>query len=121
MLPKQEGGLDMPDIDNIITTRRVKFTLDSISEPCEKWNFIAQYCFKYFDKSYCLKYFLLNVTDSERFLDKNMPTFYKNCIVHFQKYLRAIDVKNKDRNYILNEIIWHNHQIRFKYQEECLL
>ena len=113
MLPKGEGGLDMPDIGNIISTRRIKFVSNAIYLPKEKWNYSAQYFFTKFDKFYDMRYFLLNVTDSSHFLENDIPDFYKDCILNFQKYIRAIKSKDPSKNEILNEIIWHNHKVRF--------
>ena len=110
---RQEGGLEMPDISSIITTRRVKFALNVLNRPDEKWSLAAQYYFKIFDMDYKLNNFLLNVTDSNRFLEQNIPNFYKNCIIHFQKFNRAKKQKITDKNDILSEILWHNHQIHF--------
>ena len=113
ILPRKLGGLDMPDISKIITTRRVKFVLNAINKPYEKWKFLARKCFSTFDVDYKLEYFMLKVTDSTLFIHTNIPDFYKNCILQFQMYLRSIKIDSNDRDEVLNEIIWHNHQIRF--------
>ena len=113
ILPRKLGGLDMPDISKLISTRRVKFVLNAIQEPYEKWKFLAQSYFKTFDADYNMKYFLLKVTDSIHFIDKRVPDFYKNCIIQFQGFLKVNKNEGNDINRILNEIIWHNHQIKF--------
>ena len=113
ILPRKLGGLEMPDISKIITTRRVKFVLNAINEPYEKWKFLSRTFFTTFDADYRLKYFVLKVTDSTLFIDKKIPEFYKNCIAHFQMYLKTFKKALIDKTSILNEIIWHNHQIKF--------
>ena len=112
-LPRNDGGLDMPDISKITTTRRVKFVSNVVSEPSEKWKYVARHYFSILDSHYGMPYFLLNVTESKIFLPKNIPTFYRNCILQYQSYIRKITKSQMAKDEILEQIIWHNHRITF--------
>ena len=79
----------------------------------EKWKHVALHFFQIFDFDYKIKYFLLNVTDSTPFLDRNIPEFYRNAILHFQSFVKACKNTEMKKDDILNEIIWHNYKIKF--------
>ena len=103
ILPRMYGGLGVPDLHTSLVTRRVKFILKVIEDPEEKWKLIPRMYLSRLDLDYCQKYFLLNVTDSRAHIGKNIPEFYKECILHYQQYLKVCKDNPESKDEILKQ------------------
>ena len=76
MLSKKSGGLGMPDFQVIMQAKRIIFVKNTILGHDEKWKVYPRKYFSSLDRSYNMKYFLLNVTDSIPHLQNiHIPSF----------------------------------------------
>ena len=109
MLPRNLGGLGIPDFNVLIKVRRIKTLISVISsEPNESWSILAKKYIKSFDRLYNIDWFVLRCTDSSRDVNNsNIPVFYKECILYFQELCRLSKCINQD------QIIWCNSSLTF--------
>ena len=109
MLPRNLGGLGIPNFEAIVKVRRVKMLVNILLND-DKWNILARKHVRCLDKLYDIDWFSLRVTDStDEIRSSNIPEFYKNCILAFQELCRKGKVLGDE-----DQIIWCNHCIRFR-------
>ena len=114
MLPKKWGGLGMPDLQVIMQAKRIIFVKNTILGHNEKWKVYPRKYFSSLDRSYNMKYFLLNVTDSIPHLqNRHIPYFYLKCIEFYQKNVRIAVPEPTNARDVMGQILWHNHFIKF--------
>ena len=65
------------------------------------------------DRDFSCNYFLLQVTGSSSHITNEMPDFYKKCVLAFQDYLKITYKMPECYGDIVNQYIWHNHNICF--------
>jgi hypothetical protein len=79
-LPRDMGGIGMPDFHTIIKVKRVKMVVSILkAEPEDLWSSMPKSYFKCLDVKYDLPYFALRVDEasSEIKFNKNVPDYYK--------------------------------------------
>ena len=111
MLPRNLGGLGIPDFRVLIKVRRIKMLINIISSKSdENWSVLAKKYIKSFDRLYNVDWFVLRCTDSSKDVkNSNIPVFYQDCILHFQELCRlSKHVSNTE-----DQIIWCNSSITF--------
>ena len=110
-LPIEEGGLNMFDLTTVVKVKRIQFVQRVLrGEMTEPWKIIPLKYFRYLDNKFGIDYFCLKVSDSSlSILNSKLPTFYKECILDYQEFIRKSDFFNDG-----DEIIWYNTKIRFK-------
>ena len=107
-LPRQKGGLGMPNFDYIIKSARIKMIID-VMKCCAEWNILAKKYLCCLDNLYGIKHFALLVDDSSESVMKcKIPIFYKKCILAFQ------EMNRKGLKRCENGILWCNDKIRFE-------
>ena len=107
-LPRNKGGLGIPNFGTIIKAAQIKMVIDIMKNDAE-WNILGKKHLCCLDKLYNIKYFALLVDGSYNSLDKcNIPLYYKECILAIQ------ELNRKGLQKCENEIIWCNNNIRFQ-------
>ena len=114
MMPRNVGGLGMPDLDIITQAMRIVFVYKVISQPDTKWKLFPRIFFASLDSAFKTKFFLLQVTDSMPHLHhRHIPTFYLNCIKYYQHFIKMNANTPSTNQEVRKEILWHNHRIQF--------
>ena len=106
-LPRDKGGLGIPNFDCIIKAAQIKMIIDVMK--CEgEWNILAKKYLCCLDHYYDIKCFALLVDNSkEEIMKCNIPLYYKKCILAFQ------ELNQKGLKKCSNGILWCNDKIRF--------
>ncbi len=114
MLKVGEGGLGMPNLRNVIKTKKMMLIKRIICDEEQIWKVLPRKYLKSLDRQYNEEYFLLKAIVPETEIDVlNIPLFYKECIKAWQELL----MKRKDPNTkeeILKERLWFNPKIKIK-------
>ena len=114
-LPRDMGGINMPDFEAIVKARRIKMLVNLLKSNEGGWSILPLDYFKCLDRKYNLQYFALRVNDSLKDIrDSNVPMYYKDCLLAFQEMCRLSRKIMEDENHIL----WCNNM--FKYRGESL-
>ena len=107
-LPRISGGINVPNVSNMIKASRIKMLIN-VFKGEGIWTVLPKKYFCCLDKLYDIEYFALLVTDSTNELEKcNIPEFYKMCLLALQELNRYALFRSK------NEIIWCNSNFTFK-------
>ena len=109
-LRKCHGGLELPDIENYIKGKKIKWLLKiHFSEPA-LWNAYGKYCLSMYDAKYGVNNFLMNCTNLKGGNFKIHP-FYKLCLDAWCEVTKPI-CETKD--VILEQWLFGNFQITDK-------
>ncbi len=117
ILPREMGGIGLPDLDSIRKVKRVKMIINILKTSSnELWSIIPQKSIRCLDGMYDISLFALKVDDSTDDLKncKSLSQFYKECILSFQEMARLGRVQSQNAD----EIIWCNN--RFKFNDKVL-
>ena len=114
MMPRNSGGLGMPDLNIITQSMPIAYVNKVLSEPDAKWKLFPRKFFASLDSTFKTTFFLLQVTDSmPHICHMNIPGFYINCIKHYQYFLKINTNTPSTSEAVRKEILWHNHRIQF--------
>ena len=88
-LPREMGGLGLPNIEILIKVRRIK-TLISIVKNKGSWNLLARKHLCFLDKVYGnIPWFALCADDTtDEIMGSDIPLFYKECLLAYQEMCR---------------------------------
>lgn len=107
-LRKEHGGLELQDINNFISCKKIKWILRIICSPQCKWNSYGRYCFALGDKLFNSENFLLQCS-SIKGLTIELPPFYKTCLDSWCFVKKKQNVKCIDD--VLNQNIFGNSNV----------
>lgn len=109
-LPRNMGGLNFPNLEDIVKVKRVKMLINILKGDInETWCIMPLTYFKCLDTMYNVEYFALKVDDSEIDIKQTkIPVFYQECILAFQELCR----KGKSYDQNEDEIIWCNSKLK---------
>ena len=107
VLPRHLGGLGLLDVSIMAKVKKIMWIIRYLkAEQDENWVILATKYLKCLDLNVHLG--SLKVYDSSDSLkSKNIPQFYKDCVLSFQELCRKARVRNKD------DIIWFNNMLNF--------
>ena len=107
-LPRNEGGLGLPDFKIMVQASRIKMLIDIMKNKL-KWNVIARKYLCFLDKDFDIEYFALLTNDCKLLIENsNVPQFYKECMLAFHDFNSAAQIP------FPNPILWHNNLFLFK-------
>ena len=109
-LPRNLGGLGMPDISLVIKTQKIQWIKRILlTSDIESWNYIPLVNFKCLDSKFGVDMFALRVNDCSSIFEKvKITTFYRKMIQYFQELKRKSEVYENQR-----QIIWCNNRFKF--------
>ena len=114
MVPRNVGGLGMPDMDIITQSKRIVFVDKVRSQPDTKWKLFPRFFLASLDSAFKTNVFLLQVTDSMPQLHhRNIPNFYLNYRKYYQNFIKMNANTPSTNQEVRKEILWHNHRIQF--------
>ena len=97
-LPRNQGGLNIPNLSLLVKASRIKMVIDIIRNP-SKWNILARKYLGSLDKHYGIRWFALLVDECDEEISKcAIPLFYKQCLKAFQESNRK--GRQNDSNFI---------------------
>jgi exonuclease III len=108
-LPRSLGGLGMVDLSTVIKVKRIKWVIRILKgKTNDSWKIIPMSHFKCLDTDFGIRLFNLRTTDTSDLLKKkNIPNFYRECILNFQELSRKAEISDG------NNILWGSHKLRF--------
>ncbi len=115
-LRTEEGGLGMPNLQNIIRTRQITLVKKILCEGEQLWKILPRRYLKSLDKMYQEEYFLLKAMVPESIINNlKIPEFYKQCIKSWQELIKKEEQPSTKED-ILNERLWYNEKLKVKGQ-----
>lgn len=78
-LKKCHGGLELPDIDNFIKCKKLKWIIRINYSQLSPWNAFGKFCIHKYDLKFGIQNFLLKCTNLKG-LNTKLPQFYQVCI-----------------------------------------
>ncbi len=108
--PKQEGGLNMIDIEAEIKTKQIKWMNKIAHEDLEEWNALGKFWLKHLDEKYNENNFILKCSDIQTIRLENIPKYYIKGITTWAHMLTNRNTITKEQ--ILNENLFGNDKLR---------
>ncbi len=105
---KEHGGLDIPDIQTFIQSRKIKWIIKIRFSEIDNWNKIGHKIFTKLDEKYNEEYFLLKCSNLKN-IEIRIPKFYKECLLAWSDILKKTKQTNKED--VLNQYLFGNHNI----------
>ena len=100
-LKKEHGGIELQDIDNYISCKKIKWILRIHCNNDCKWNSYGKYCFSLADETFGIQNFLLQ-SSSNKGLNIELPSFYQTCLDSWYS------VKKKEKSYCIEDVLNQN-------------
>ena len=79
-LRKQHGGIELPDIENIMKSKALQWIIKVNFSETKNWNVIGKEYLEKLDTAFNQPFFLLNCSNLKGTNLQNMPNFYKTCL-----------------------------------------
>ena len=111
-LPRDKGGIGMPDLLIIVKVKRVKMLINILkAQADEPWSILPRMYVRCLDLKYGMDYFALRVDDASIDIkESSIPVYYKDCLMYFQEMCK----KGKDKQEVESEILWCNSKFQFR-------
>ena len=106
-LKRCHGGIELPDLDNYIDCKKLKWLLKIHFSETSSWNTLGKYYLQSCDTISEVDNFILNCTSMKGF-NVNIPDFYKVCLDTWFKTNSKFPIT---REAILNQNIFGNKHI----------
>ena len=108
-LDKSLGGVNMPNLHNILISKQIKSLYQIIVSEEAHWNMIGKEWLKRFDNEFNENFFICKCSNTKGLNLTDLPEYYQNAILAwatFQSKLHKLD-----KNSILNERLLGNNKI----------
>ena len=114
-LPRNMGGLNLPNIVIIEKVKRVKWIIRFLKDVTEQpWIKLMENHLRCLDKRFSIPLFALKVTDSAELIrNTDIPKFYKECLIYFQELLGIARINLQE------ELIWCSNKHLFNNKPLC--
>ena len=110
-IKKQHGGLEIPDIETFIDSRKIKWILRIRYSERNRWNILGKKYLQIFDRKFARNFFILSCSSLKGLDISKLPKFYKNCIMAWSKAATKHTVKTKQD--VLQENLFGNHHLMY--------
>ena len=108
-LDKDEGGVNMPNLRNILISKRVKLIYKILNADSENWNLIGKHWLRKFDHQYNDEFFLCKCSNLKGLDISDLPDFYQSAINSWATFQGKMKVG--DKNSVLNSNLFGNINI----------
>ena len=109
-LKRCHGGIELPDLDNYIECKKLKWLLRIHFNEASTWNTLGKYYLHAYDTISEVDNFIMNCT-SIKSLNVNIPIFYKTCL---DTWFKITSKSPTTQEAILSQNIFGNKNIVFK-------
>ena len=108
----QHGGLEIPDLESYIKSKKISWILKIHYKPSSTWNTIGKYYLTLYDEKFDTQNFLLKCSHKKSLNLDKIPHFYKICLEAWSEMLSKVHAGSKDD--ILNANLMGNCKILCK-------
>jgi exodeoxyribonuclease III len=119
-LYREHGGIELPDLDSLIKSKKILWILKIHYSKINNWNCLGKQILQSLDTDFNTDNFLLQCSSLKGLSMRNVPQFYQTCLLSWSENVRKGDIINRDM--ILQQNIFGNahllHQgkpLFFKY------
>jgi len=105
----EDGGLDMPNLRNLIKAHRLKFVCKILSQGSEKWKFLPRMYLMSYDEQYREEFYQLRCINDINM--RRLPVYYRECVQAFH-VLKENEVQPETKYEVLGQYLWGNKWIK---------
>ena len=108
-MKKEHGGLEIPDIDAYIQSKKIKWVLRIRFSETSRWNMLGKGYLRLLDNKFGRDFFILSCSSLTGLNSDKLPPFYKECLLSWinLKKKRIITTKQD----VLDENLFGNHSL----------
>ena len=108
-LNKELGGVNMPNLRNILISKQIKVIYNIIESTKAHWNMIGKNWLRKFDLEYNDSFFLCKVSNIKGLDTSDLPVFYQRAIYSWIVFRGRIKIT--DKSSILGSNLFGNNSI----------
>ena len=105
-LYKEHGGIELPDLDAFIKSRKIMWILKIQHSKIENWNCLGKKYFQSLDREFNTEHFLLQCSSLSGMTFKDIPPFYQSCLLAWAENISKNEITNRET--ILQQNIFGN-------------